>query len=176
MVEVSLEGISWVLVGISMAFCGALFIKNQILKYQIKTLDVDDVVKRLKLKEQYIQDLEKEIDGYRSELQTAQEEAKSWSGKYYQKGQIKKLPGDKYDLTNKSDIGIVAEDILNQVEDSLPPDIQKVIKDPQIRKKILDYANENPDEAIEYIKHFIGKKSSTSQSSLIPDFKPAPGS
>lgn len=165
---------TWVLVGLAMGSGWVVsvisIVKNQILQYKMKTLDVDDVVKRLKLKEQYVTDLEEEIEGYRDDLEEQKKETASWTGRYHQKGQIKKLPANKYDLTKKSDIGLVAEDILNQVEDSLDPDLQKVIKDPKIRSLILDYANEHPDEAMAIIKNFISQSGKGVQSSAIPNF------
>lgn len=170
MVDIPLEGLAWGLMALFMGLSGVLVLKNQILKLQIKNLDVDDVVKRLKLKEQYVTDLEDEIDGYRKDLDDIKKESVSWQGKYHQKGQIKKLPADKYDLSKKSDIGIVAEDVLNQIEDSLSPDLQQIIKDPSIRSKILEYANEHPDETVEYVKRFLSQKGSSQQSSIIPNF------
>lgn len=168
-----LMGIAWGLVGVFVVLAGIVIYKNQVLKFQIKTLDVDDVTKRLKLKEQYIKDLEDEIDGYREELDQTKQEVASWTGKYHQKGQIKKLPADKYDLSKKSDIGIVTEDVLDQITPHLSSDLQQTLNDPKIRSLIINYANEHPDEAVEYVKRFIGttgKKGGNTQPEIIPGF------
>lgn len=177
MVEIDLMGISWVLVGVFAVLLGVSITKNKFQDIKYKTLDPTDFRKRLQLKEDYIEDLEKEIEGYRKERVELEEEVKSWEGKFHQKGQIKKLPGDKYDLQNKSDLGLVLEDLLPKIEGSLPPDLQKIIKDPQIKKRIFDYANEHPDEAAKYLQQFIAPaKSPTGQLKTdIPgfDFKQA---
>lgn len=172
MVEVDLTGIAWVLAGILGGLLTVSVAKNKFQGLQLKQMDPDDFRKRLRVKEDYIKDLEDEIDGYRKEREELYGEIKSWEGKYHQKGQIQKIPGGKYDLQNKSDLGLVLEDLLPKIEGSLPPDIQKIIKDPEIKKKILSYANEHPEEAAKYIQQFIApaKSAAGKSETNIPGF------
>lgn len=174
MVEVDLvgvlTGIGWGLVGILTGLLGVVLYQKQVLKFQLNTLDVDDVAKRLKLKEQYIQDLEQEIEGYREEIDETKKEVAAWTGKYHQKGQIKKLDASKYDLSNPSDIGLVAEDLLTEFEKQASPEIKKILNNPMAKQWILDYANKHPEQTVEFVKSFLSKKSTAQQSSPIPDF------
>jgi len=166
-----MEDSTWAVIVVVLGILGALgwyqLAKKNIL---FENIDGETAKKNLKLKDKYIEDLEKEIDGYRVEKEEYIEQANSWKGKYNQKYQVPKIRGKDYDLNENSDIAALAEDLLSKAPQFLPPEIAEFAKDPEIKKRIINYATTNPEAAKQFLGKFIGAKSEKSESQIIPGF------
>jgi hypothetical protein len=162
---------SWsILVVVLGILVAVMYQKHTKLQAAYDTLDGSTIQKNLKIKDKYIDDLENEIDGYRSEIEEIKTEANSWRGKANQKGTLPRYKASKYDLEKNSDIKALVSNLLEDASKTFGPDVAEILKDPAIRDKITNYAAENPEQAKQFLSRFIGGSSNQEQSTIIPNF------